>query len=108
MPGSGKSSRLEAIMESYKHPVLIDSSQKFDDRNFFLNPMVDLVVIDDCQEGYDYQQFYNMIVEGIPVEQKGRPEQKLIYPDFVFTTQFRPPFTEGLSFHARFEVVEME
>lgn len=66
----------------------------------------DTIVFRDCGHDFDYIHFFKMITDGVIVHRQSE-KRFVIFPQLVFITNYKPEIP-GLSFAARFEIVEAD
>lgn len=104
-PASGKSMKVMQLIEDYKNPLFFKGSESCMFQ-YGLHPETDVIVIEECGRDFNYQDFYKMIKEGLPLPRKGEQPTK-INPDFIFVSQYKP-LGINASFLYRFELIELD
>lgn len=91
--GTGKGLFYKALAKMVRTVVMNGKNFKHD--KSFLFQSVDLstqlVVVDDCRKGIDFQGFYSHITEGLTVEKKNKPEFFIPFsesPSFLLSTNY--------------------
>ena len=89
--GTGKGLFTNAVMKM-QSGIRLDGKTFRTDKSFALqqvSPDTRIISIDDIPKGFQFEQLYSMITEGIPVEKKGKDQYHIPYsksPKFIITT----------------------
>jgi hypothetical protein len=81
--------------KEYKHVAMrlaIDDNTVQERIYSGLNPSTNVIVILDCPKGFQFWKYIIEIIWGVLIYLKGEYDKKQrIYPDFIFTTEHKPP-----------------